>query len=287
MGTIYVATNDIVITGSYFDHLYLVYDPDDDPNNQNESIIRGGPSATLYLLAGYATSIVGSTDNHVDETTGNVIENPYTERYFRDITDLFAGLQAENVWAYMSAHAQAIEDAGLSYESEQNSNSVVASVLNSTGFNYYGLLPFAPSGENNWIGVTNTLTSIVPPVDGYLYSDGARYQLGTSSSNTFSGADHINRDYVFDGGDGADTVDYSNYNSSVYITVQPDNWFSDNLGNELWNIENIMGTSYSDILRGNAADNIIWGEGGDDTIYGSFGNDILYGGGLESLVAIP
>ena len=42
--------------------------------------------------------------------------------------------------------------------------------------------------------------------------------------------------------------------------------------------ENVMGTTWSDVIRGNGAHNRIWGWGGDDTIYGGAGNDWLFGG---------
>ncbi|MEQ9247801.1 MAG: hypothetical protein RLO21_17630, partial [Nitratireductor sp.] len=46
MGTIYAATRDVSFGrfDSPYDHLYLVYDPDNQPRNGNEEVIRGGPS---------------------------------------------------------------------------------------------------------------------------------------------------------------------------------------------------------------------------------------------------
>lgn len=49
MSKIYIAKRDVelgfVDTGH--DHLYLVYDPDENPENGNEFIIRGGPKEEL------------------------------------------------------------------------------------------------------------------------------------------------------------------------------------------------------------------------------------------------
>ncbi len=41
MSKIYIASSDVVFG---YEHLYLVYDPDNDPTNENEFIIRGGPN---------------------------------------------------------------------------------------------------------------------------------------------------------------------------------------------------------------------------------------------------
>lgn len=43
MSAIYLATKDVVLGGDTgHDHLYLVYDPDNNPNNSNEYILRVG-----------------------------------------------------------------------------------------------------------------------------------------------------------------------------------------------------------------------------------------------------
>ena len=49
-------------------------------------------------------------------------------------------------------------------------------------------------------------------------------------------------------------------------------------GDLLQNVENLIGSSYADILTGDAGVNIIKGGAGADTIHGLGGNDSLYGG---------
>ena len=44
------------------------------------------------------------------------------------------------------------------------------------------------------------------------------------------------------------------------------------------NVENISGTQYMDIIKGDGADNEFWGNGGIDTLKGNDGNDTLHGG---------
>jgi Ca2+-binding RTX toxin-like protein len=43
-------------------------------------------------------------------------------------------------------------------------------------------------------------------------------------------------------------------------------------------IENVLGTSFNDIIRGNTRDNELFGFGGDDDLFGNAGVDSLYGG---------
>jgi len=46
----------------------------------------------------------------------------------------------------------------------------------------------------------------------------------------------------------------------------------------LISIENLKGTKYYDVLRGNSSDNILMGRGGNDSLLGGAGDDVLYGG---------
>ena len=102
-------------------------------------------------------------------------------------------------------------------------------------------------------------------------------------------------------GNGVDTYDLSNYSTNLNIDLTPGGWsvFSTtqlaNLGQgfvargNLFNalqfngdirslIENAIGGSGADIMRGNQADNTLSGGHGSDTIYGGSGGDTIYGG---------
>ncbi len=98
-------------------------------------------------------------------------------------------------------------------------------------------------------------------------------------------------DYL-DGGTGNNTADYSA--SSAQVVVNLNVFFGigfgysgDALGDTLVNIQNLVGSNYSDqlygndqnnIIHGGAGDDQIWGQGGNDTLYGDDGNDIIHGG---------
>jgi Ca2+-binding RTX toxin-like protein len=140
-------------------------------------------------------------------------------------------------------------------------------------------------------------------IAGIIGSNGADTVLGAFANETFrlgAGDDRI------DGGGGSDTVDYSDATgpvnvdlgtgnptdtdpiNGVPVLIDPDTGanpyvgqaFDDGFRGNDWlvNIENAIGGSGNDILRGSHVDNVLTGGDGDDTLVGRGGNDQLYGG---------
>ena len=104
----------------------------------------------------------------------------------------------------------------------------------------------------------------------------------------------------------SDTVDYSGALTSMTVDLETDDAgdlaskgeaYSSNLNDqgtdELYDIENVIGSEEDDTIHGSSENNIlegksgsdtIWGEGGVDTIYGGNESDTLYGGsGADSI----
>jgi len=78
-------------------------------------------------------------------------------------------------------------------------------------------------------------------------------------------------------GNGTDTLDYSNFNSSVAVDLR-----------DFPEVENLIGTDFEDLLIGNAKDNQIFGGHGSDYIEGREGVDDLRGqGGTDIYNVIP
>jgi Ca2+-binding RTX toxin-like protein len=74
-------------------------------------------------------------------------------------------------------------------------------------------------------------------------------------------------------------ADYSDSPVSVLVSLATGRGFNGTAeGDTLVNIENLFGSSHSDILTGNDQRNIIFGSTGDDYIDGGAGNDHLVGG---------
>ncbi|MEO0328950.1 MAG: calcium-binding protein, partial [Pseudomonadota bacterium] len=110
---------------------------------------------------------------------------------------------------------------------------------------------------------------------------------GTSDDIIFggSGDDIISGEAgadTIDGGAGNDTVTYQTSLSSVTIDLSAD--FAndaaggDAAGDDLANIENVIGTDFNDSLTGDATANILQGGVGDDRLVGLGGADTLIGG---------
>ena len=83
-----------------------------------------------------------------------------------------------------------------------------------------------------------------------------------------SGADTI------DGGSGADTSSYATSKAAVSVSLQSGTASGgDAAGDKLTNVENLMGSAYSDALTGNSASNVLNGGGGGDILKGLGYND--------------
>lgn len=92
----------------------------------------------------------------------------------------------------------------------------------------------------------------------------------------YGGADTI------DGGGGSDTIGFSGSPVGVEVNLETSvSLGGDAEGDIFSNIENIKGSSFDDILTGDAEDNRIDGEGGDDVINGGAGDDVISGVGND------
>ncbi|MEM8572193.1 MAG: calcium-binding protein, partial [Pseudomonadota bacterium] len=108
---------------------------------------------------------------------------------------------------------------------------------------------------------------------GSNFDDVLKGDAGDNSIDGAGGAD------VLDGGDGIDTADYSSAGEGVYVDlIATGNNTNDALGDTYVSIENILGSSFDDVLKGDAGENSIDGAGGSDTIVGRVGDDTLLGG---------
>jgi Ca2+-binding RTX toxin-like protein len=127
------------------------------------------------------------------------------------------------------------------------------------------------TGIDNWDFSTTTFYSI------NSISSGAGNDIVTGSTGDDvivggAGADTLN------GGAGIDTLSYVGSTAAVVIDLGSNTATGgDATGDMISNFENIMGSSASDILTGNAGDNTIWGGAGNDRITGAAGFDTLYG----------
>ena len=99
---------------------------------------------------------------------------------------------------------------------------------------------------------------------------------GTSGDNTFEGGEGA--DFI-SGGEGVDTADYGSSASGVQIRL----WAGtasggDAAGDRLVGMENLVGSSFDDVLGGDGGANRLVGGEGADLLSGNAGDDILAGG---------
>jgi Ca2+-binding RTX toxin-like protein len=89
---------------------------------------------------------------------------------------------------------------------------------------------------------------------------------------------------ILDGGTGSDTVSYEGSPEGVTITLGGTVDDGDAAGDTLISIENIIGSSFDDVLTGNSDANIISGGAGDDRLIGEAGADEIIGGeGVDTI----
>ena len=111
-------------------------------------------------------------------------------------------------------------------------------------------------------------------------NDTLRGQAGNDWLLGGAGADAL------DGGTGIDTASYANATGSVVISLAGGpNSGGFGVGDTIVNVENLVGSNFTDRLTGDAGANRIVGGGGNDTLIGGGGGDQLVGGvGQDSLI---
>ncbi len=113
-------------------------------------------------------------------------------------------------------------------------------------------------------------------VENIIGSSFADTLTGDANDNVIEGG--LGND-TLDGGAGNDTISLANATGTtyLYLTNTSQNTLSSGTDNFV-NFENILGSNFTDVLRGDAGVNIIDGGRGNDQIRGGGGADILIGG---------
>ena len=137
----------------------------------------------------------------------------------------------------------------------------------------------APAGDN-----TPDPSALDAIFNSYAYNGvgnaGNDILQGGDQGNTFSGGDgndaFFGGDGIdnFDGGAGSNRVVYQENSSGLTVDLSnPANNTGQAAGDTYTNIQNISGSQFADILRGDANDNFLRGNGGADQLDGGAGSD--------------
>ena len=112
--------------------------------------------------------------------------------------------------------------------------------------------------------------------DGIKGNTGANELYGLAGGDVLEGG--LGAD-LLSGGTGTDYAVYENSGARVAVDLGSGQGVGGEAeGDRLVSIENVFGSAYDDLLRGNAATNELRGNGGRDSLFGYDGNDWLSGG---------
>lgn len=127
--------------------------------------------------------------------------------------------------------------------------------------------------------------------------------FGDDTINGGNGNDFIDAgtgNNVIDGGAGIDTISYENAESRIVIKLENDFAFDNGQGgtDDVFNIENVIGSQFDDLIEGNELENIIYSGDGNDRIFlentrdgipvviQGGEHDILYAGAGNDIVSL-
>lgn len=122
--------------------------------------------------------------------------------------------------------------------------------------------------------LANTLTGLDGD-DTLSGGDGDDHLLGGAGNDVLIGGNGLN---VLDGGDGIDWVDYSAASAQLLIDLSSGATIITSNGDRLISIENVIGSSFADTIKGDDRGNALSGMAGNDVLEGGGGNDTLDGG---------
>jgi serralysin len=110
---------------------------------------------------------------------------------------------------------------------------------------------------------------------------GVDTSIGGSGNDRIIDDDYVTFD-IHDGGDGVDTIDYSNVAfASGFVTIDLAAGLTSVSGGNtetILNFENAEGSQGGETIIGSLDSNTLYGNGGNDTLYGGDGSDYLSGG---------
>ncbi|MFC3073167.1 calcium-binding protein [Shinella pollutisoli] len=105
---------------------------------------------------------------------------------------------------------------------------------------------------------------------------------GDAGNDVFLGGAGADR---FHGGAGSDTASYATAKAGVIVSLAKSRLNTGDAKGDAYSlIENLVGSSFSDRLYGNAAANVLDGGKGNDRLYGGAGSDKLHGGSGKDLL---
>lgn len=239
---------------------------------------RGDTLSGIENLQGSAWNDILAMDDGDNTLWGGLGDDALNGRGGNDI--LNGGAGADTLYGGAGTDTASYADAGTW---------VYVSVRNGTGAGYRG----ESKGDilydiENVVGGAGNDILALDGGDNTLWGGlGDDALNGRGGNDTLYGGDGADTMY---GGAGIDTASYANAGTWVYVNVRNGTGAGhkgESKGDILYDIENVVGSDWNDVIAMDDGNNSIWGgagndtlngRGGDDTLYGGTGNDVLYGG---------
>jgi serralysin len=215
---------------------------------------------------------IGGSGN--DTMTGNDADNVLTGGAG---SDSLIGGNGSDTASYQTATSRVVANlADASINTGDAAGDTYNSIENLTGSDIAGAgdALVGNSGRNILEGLAGNDQLFARAGDDVLYG-------GAGDDLLFGG---LGADWL-DGGADTDTVSYQEAGSGVVVDMlNASIQTGEAAGDQLINIENIIGSSFDDALCGNNGRNFLYGQDGNDVLFGRGGADVLYGGaGADTL----
>jgi Ca2+-binding RTX toxin-like protein len=224
--------------------------------SEGDELDGGADDDNLYGDEGDDTLIGGSEDDELDGGTG---------------ADIMAGGTGDDLYV--------VDNTG-DVVTELNNEGTADLIMSSIGL----VLPAYV--ENLWLTGTANISGI-----GNLQANMLIGNAGNNALTGVTGADYLygfgGNDVLWggaggdtiDGGEGIDTAVYTGSNEGVYVDMSINLYFGGHAtGDTLTSVENLIGSSYDDVLVGYTGTNVLTGAAGNDALFGAFDDDTLLGG---------
>jgi Ca2+-binding RTX toxin-like protein len=224
--------------------------------SEGDELDGGADDDNLFGEEGDDTLIGGSEDDELDGGTG---------------ADIMAGGTGDDLYV--------VDNAG-DVVTELNNQGTADLIMSSIGL----VLPAYV--ENLWLTGTANISGI-----GNLQANMLIGNAGNNALTGVTGADYLygfgGNDVLWggaggdtiDGGEGIDTAVYTGSNEGVYVDMSINLYFGGHAtGDTLTSVENLIGSSYDDVLVGYTGTNVLTGAAGNDALFGAFDDDTLLGG---------
>ena len=235
----------------------------------DEEVSLGAGNDTLNGEGGNDTLRGGDGDDTLSGGTGNDVLTGGLGADHIDGGEGIDTLDFSNAGNRVGARLDGVANFGAAigdtYASIEN---IIGSVFDDTfvGSNEANIIT-SDDGDDTVFALNGDDTLIGGHGDDSLFGQG-----GDDLLQGGAGSDDLN------GGSGIDTVDYTDASRSVGVRLDGVANFGAASGDTLISIENVVGSSFNDIIVGSNTTNVLNGNDGDDAIFALGGDDTLIGG---------